>query len=130
MENIGYIISLALVEIMGDFALEKYANTGDIYAGVVGCVGYMGVVYFLVKSLEGSSILYVNGMWDGFSSLFESLAAFFVLGERFSRWEQYLGLALTIVGVGLLKTKSTDVLTTPYKGFIKKQFEFFHGIHL
>lgn len=124
MENIGYIISLAIIEIMGDFALEKYANTGDLYSGFVGCVGYMGVVYFLVKSLEGSSILYVNGMWDGFSSLFESLAAFVLLGERFARWEQYLGLALTIVGVVLLKTKPTDVLKTPYK------IEFFHGIHL
>ena len=106
MNQIWYLIFLAIVEIIGDFAFERYANTGSINAFSLGIVGYIGVVYFLIKSLRGSTILYVNGMWDGISSLVESLMAFLYLGERFDRPIQYVGLGLIIVGLFCLKSNS------------------------
>lgn len=69
---------------------------------------YVGVVFFLIKSLVGSNILYVNGMWDGISGLIESAAAFIFLKERFHHPLQYVGLAMTIIGIFLLKNKSYD----------------------
>jgi multidrug transporter EmrE-like cation transporter len=42
-------------------------------------------------------------MWDGVSGLFESLAAYYFLGERFEHNNQYLGLGLIILGMFLLK---------------------------
>lgn len=105
MEQIWYLILLSAVEIIGDFALEKYANTGSIDAFSIGVLGYIGVVYFLIQSLRGSSILYVNGMWDGISSILESLAAYFYLGERFEDPMQYFGLLLISVGLFYLKKK-------------------------
>lgn len=103
MKQIWYLIFLSAVEIIGDFALENYANTGSIDAFLLGILGYIGVVYFLIKSLRGSTILYVNGMWDGISSILISLAAFFYLGERFENPRQYFGLLLIIVGLFYLK---------------------------
>ena len=113
MDPFQTLVWLAIVEIIADFALENYANTGNLATGLLGATGYVGVVALLVQSLRGSTILYVNGMWDGISSLAESLAAFVFLGERFTRWEQYLGLGLTLVGLFLLKSRPGD---SPPKG--------------
>jgi multidrug transporter EmrE-like cation transporter len=71
----------------------------------LGILGYIGVVYFLIQSLRGSTILYVNGMWDGISSILISIAAFFYLGERFEDPMQYFGLLLITVGLFYLKKK-------------------------
>ena len=101
------IIPLAFIEIIGDFALERYANHGGILPLSIGIGGYMGVVYFLISALKGSSILLVNGAWDGVSTLIESIAAYVILGERFHNYSQYAGLGLLIIGLYLLKVPKT-----------------------
>lgn len=94
---------LALVEIFGDFSLKEFANTGRSHALVIGSGWYGLVVYFLIQSLRGSTVLFVNGAWDALSGILESLAAFFILGERFQRVSQYLGLGLIFTGIFLLR---------------------------
>jgi multidrug transporter EmrE-like cation transporter len=100
-----YLIVLCLVEILGDFSLEKYTKTWAIEDLSKGIFYYIAVVFFLIKSLVGSNILYVNGMWDGISGLIESMAAYFYLGERLDTTYQYFGLGFIIVGIILLKKK-------------------------
>ncbi len=100
------LIWLSIVEVFGDFALENYAHTGALASLGKGVAGYIGVVYFLIKSLQGSNILYINGMWDGISCLIESLAAIVFLGQRFTDPMQYLGMFMVIGGIMLLKNKN------------------------
>jgi multidrug transporter EmrE-like cation transporter len=97
------ITMMSLVEIVGDFSLKQFANHGGIESLALGIGGYIGVVYFLIRSLQGSTVLLVNGAWDGVSTLIESVAAFVILGERFEHVSQYVGLLLIIVGLFLLK---------------------------
>ena len=94
---------LSLTEIFGDFALKKYANEGGLDFLAYGLLGYAGVIYFLIKSLQGSSILMVNAAWDGISAFIVSLMAYLVLGERFSDPNQYIGIGLIIAGLFFLK---------------------------
>ena len=103
MQQIYYLVLLSVVEIFGDFALERYVNHGVLYGLFGGIIGYIGVVYFFIKSLKGSTVLYVNGMWDGMSALLESVAAFIILGERLNSSKQYIGLFLIIIGLFFLK---------------------------
>ena len=63
------IIALSIVEIIGDFALKEFSNKGGILPLTIGIGGYIGVVYFLIISLQGSTVLMVNGAWDGMSAL-------------------------------------------------------------
>jgi multidrug transporter EmrE-like cation transporter len=106
-DNIYYIILLCIVEIFGDFALEKYAinknGPYNYFYLLSGCILYIFVVYFLIKSLENSNILYVNGMWDGISAIIESLSAMIFLGESFQHNIQYLGLVFIIIGLFFIK---------------------------
>ncbi len=98
------VLILALVEIVGDFGLKKYANTGVLSSLFTGIGGYVMVVIMLIVSLKNSSVLYVNNAWDGLSSLLESIAAFVFLGERFSSSSQYFGVIMIIGGIYFLKT--------------------------
>lgn len=106
--NLTDIILLSLVEIIGDFALKRFANEGGAVYFATGIVGYMGVIYFLIRSLQGSTILMVNGAWDGVSTLIESIAAFIFLGERFEHIGQYIGLLLIVLGLFLLRIPLKD----------------------
>jgi len=72
------------------------------------------VIYFLIKSLQGSSILLVNGAWDGISAIIESVAAMIFLGQRFESIYEYLGLAFIIIGLFFLRIPITR----------KKEFKF------
>lgn len=97
------IVLLSAVEIFGDFNLRWYAETDKpVYLGA-GILGYAGVVYWLVVSLKSYNVLYVNGMWDGISGLIESVAAYVVLGDRFDKPHNYIGLLLVILGIFLMK---------------------------
>ena len=97
------ILTLSVVEIIGDFALKEFANKGGLLPLLIGIGGYIGVVYWLIVSLQDSNILLVNGAWDGISTIVESIAAYIFLGERFNSHIQYIGLVLIIIGVYLLK---------------------------
>jgi multidrug transporter EmrE-like cation transporter len=98
---------LSLTEVFGDFALKKYANEGGLTFLAYGVLGYVGVIYFLIQSLRGSSLLMVNVAWDGISAFIESLLAFVVLGERFSDPNQYIGIGLIVAGLFFLKIPLT-----------------------
>lgn len=96
------IFILSLTEIIGDFALKKFANAGGLMYLLLGIVGYIGVIFWLIVSLQGSTILMVNGGWDGISSIIESIAAYVFLGERFHNYWQYVGLLCIFIGLYLL----------------------------
>lgn len=97
------ITLLILTEIVGDFGYKKFADKGGIEYFSVGTIGYIGVIYFLIRSLQGSQVLVVNAAWDGLSALFESIAAMIILGERFDDPMKYLGIIFIIVGLFFLK---------------------------
>jgi len=97
------IFALSVSEIIGDFAFKEFANNGGLAPLLIGFGGYVLVMCFLVISLQGSTILLVNGAWDGMSAAIESTAAYIFLGERFHNYLQYVGLCIIILGIFLLK---------------------------
>ena len=97
------ITLLILTEIIGDFGFQNFANHGGLTPFAVGITGYIGVIYFLIKSLQGSQVLLVNAAWDGFSALIESIAAIIVLGERFDDPCKYFGIVLIVTGLFFLR---------------------------
>jgi multidrug transporter EmrE-like cation transporter len=101
--SLPQIVGLTLVEIVGDFAFKEYANNGGLLPLLGGIGGYIGVMIMLVISLQGSTVLMVNGAWDGISAVIESIFAFFILGERFHNYLQYVGLVFICGGLYLLK---------------------------
>ena len=93
------LLPLVFTEIVGDFGFKKFANSGGVTNFAIGIFGYIGVVYYLIRSLQGSSVLLVNAMWDGMSALLESLAAIIFLGERLDEPIKYIGIVFIIIGI-------------------------------
>lgn len=98
-----HIVFLSFVEVYGDFSLRFYAQTNNLKWLAHGVAGYVGVVFFLIQSLKHNNVLYVNGLWDGVSGVVESIAAYYILGDRLQKSSEYIGLIFIIAGVFLLK---------------------------
>jgi len=113
--DIGFIV---LTEIVGDFGYKMFAKNGGITNFLIGTGGYVGVIYFLIKTLQYSNILMVNAVWDGVSALLESLAAYYVLGERFHDPWKYFGIVLIVAGLFFLKMP----MVSPHKFVFPKFF--------
>ena len=94
---------LSVLEVFGDFMIKRYATLGSLSSLGLGVMGYVGVVAALIWSFHTGNVLIINGLWDGMSTLIESLAAYFILGDRLENPLQYMGLMLIVVGVFLLK---------------------------
>jgi len=96
---------MSLSEIVGDFGFKNVARLGfgNVQGWMAGISGYIGVIYFLIRSLRVGNVLYTNAAWDGVSAIIESLAAFFIMGERLTNPFQYMGLGLIIAGLFSLK---------------------------
>jgi multidrug transporter EmrE-like cation transporter len=94
---------MSVAEIIGDFGFKGVARVGDLQSWLTGLGGYVGVIYFLIKSLRVGNVLYVNAAWDGISAILESLAAFFIMGERLTNKWQYIGIVFIIMGLFSLK---------------------------
>jgi multidrug transporter EmrE-like cation transporter len=94
---------LSLTEIVGDFGFRFFAENGQINGFLQGMFGYVGVIFFLIRSFKTGNVTYVNGMWDGISGLFETVAAYVILGERLSSVWNYLGIVMIAMGLVFLK---------------------------
>ena len=97
------VSALSISEIVGDFGFKGVARFGDINSWLTGIGGYIGVIYFLIRSLRVGNVLYTNAAWDGISAVLESLFAFFIAGERLTNPVQYMGVVFIIAGLFALK---------------------------
>jgi multidrug transporter EmrE-like cation transporter len=101
--SLPQIVALSAIEVIGDVGFKEYANKGGIANLAQGIIGYIGVMALLVINLQGSTLLLVNGAWDGISCLIESIYVYLFLGERFDDFSQYIGLVFIVIGISLLK---------------------------
>lgn len=98
------ITLMSLTEIVGDFGFKGVARHPSLTNWATGIGGYIGIIYYLIKSLRVGNVTYVNGMWDGISGILETLVAYIVFGERLNNKWQYLGILMIAVGLMILKT--------------------------
>jgi multidrug transporter EmrE-like cation transporter len=103
------IVLLSFAEVLGDFGFKTFARTGANASFAQGSLGYIAVIYFLIKSLREGNVLYVNGMWDGMSAIIESVAAYLILGERLTKPSEYFALILIITGVFMLHAPAGSI---------------------
>jgi multidrug transporter EmrE-like cation transporter len=116
------LLPLIFTEIVGDFGFKEFANYGGITNFTVGLSGYVGVIYYLIRSLQGSNILLVNAVWDALSAIIESIAAIIILGERFDDPCKYLGIILIFAGLYFLKMPLFRKHTFKFPTLIKESF--------
>lgn len=101
--SLPQIFALSAIEIVGDVAFKLFANdSGIVYLGI-GAVAYTIMTGILIVALQNSSILMVNNSWDAMNTVLQSIVGYFLLGERFEHYTQYLGIGFVVIGMYLLK---------------------------
>lgn len=105
--SLPQILILSLIEIVGDFGLKSFANKGGLISLATGIGGYIGVISMLIVCLQNSTLMMVNGAWDGISGILSPIAAYIFLGERFQHTSQYLGIIMISAGLYFLKVPLT-----------------------
>jgi multidrug transporter EmrE-like cation transporter len=93
------ILLLSFVEYFGDANLKLYARKGRNINLIYGIIFYGFVIKFLIQALKSSNLIYANGMWDGVSTLVETVLAYYLLHESLSNPIQCLGLVMVIAGI-------------------------------
>ena len=93
------IIAVSTIEYFGDQNLKKFAKTGKTSNLVYGIIFYALMLKLLIEALKQSNLIYMNGMWDGISTILGTLFAWWLLRERLSNPMQWLGLVLIFLGL-------------------------------
>lgn len=94
-----YILLLSLSQLLGDYSTYTYIKTNENNKYLLlSLIGYIGVIYFSIKSLQTFKMVYVIGMWNGLSILLSTLVSYFILNEETPR-AQYAGLFIICVGM-------------------------------
>jgi multidrug transporter EmrE-like cation transporter len=97
------VLAMTLAEIFGNANFKNFAGAGGHHGHLAGgLIGYLGVMFFLVKSFASTSMLVTTFMWEGMITVLGSAYAFLILGERFTSWIQYLGAALAVLSVWMV----------------------------
>ena len=93
------IIAVSLVEYFGDQNFQKFAKTGKTSNLVYGVIFYAFMLKLLIEALKKANLIYMNGMWDGISTIIGTIFAWWLLHERLSNPMQWLGLLLILLGL-------------------------------
>ena len=91
---------MSVTEIFGNFNIQRYAQTNRTNDLILGLLGYIGVIFFLIRSFNHGNMLWVGVMWEGMIIVLSTAFAYFYLGERFSHPIQYFGILLGLLAMG------------------------------
>jgi drug/metabolite transporter (DMT)-like permease len=99
---IPQILAMGAAETYGNYNLKNYAFSNNKYQLFKGLFAWSLVLYLLVMSFRNHNMMHVSMMWEFSITLFTVLTAYFVMGERFTDWKQWLGVLIIFMGAWLI----------------------------
>ena len=104
----GPLVNICLMscaEIFGNANFQKYSSSNAMHHCILGILGYIGVIYFLIKSFGHGNMMWVSTLWQSSVILLSASFAYFYLGERFHHPVQYIGILLGALAVFCVQYK-------------------------
>ena len=105
MNFILIIIILSLAEFVGDANFRLYSRNKKFKNLIFALVGYIFVFKFLIEALKQRNLILTNGMWNAIQTVIETALAYWLLHERLTSWQQWVGLSLIVFGIVFLNYK-------------------------
>lgn len=94
--SILYVLAMTASELFGNAHLKWFAERGHHHHLGMGIMAYAIVLFFLIKSLASQSMMWTCIMWEAMIVIGGALTAYFVFGEKFTHWIQWLGVLFAI----------------------------------
>jgi hypothetical protein len=90
------ILAMTAAELVANTHLKWFADEGRHHHLATAIAGYLIVIFFLVKSLSRESMMWTCIMWEAMIVIGGALTAYFIFGEKFTHWIQWLGILLAL----------------------------------
>ena len=87
---------MTAAELFGNAHLKWFAENGSHHHLGIGVLAWGLVLALLIKSLAQKSMMWTCIMWEAMIVIGGALVAYFVFGERFNHWIQWLGILLAV----------------------------------
>ncbi len=92
------IIAMGAAETYANMNLKEYALNGKKSCLILGILAWAFVIYLLIKSFRTHNLMHVSILWEFAITIFTAGSAYFILGERFTSWVQWMGVVLVFLG--------------------------------
>ena len=91
------ILGMTAAELFGNAHLKWYAENGRGHHLGLGVLAWLLVLLLLVQVfLKGKSMMWTCIMWEAMIVLGGALTAYFIFGEKFNHWVQWLGVLFAL----------------------------------
>jgi multidrug transporter EmrE-like cation transporter len=91
-----YVLSMTAAELFGNTHLKWFTERGHHHHLGLGILAYGIVLFFLIKSLASKSMMWTCIMWEAMIVIGGALTAYFIFGEKFTHWIQWLGVLMAL----------------------------------
>jgi multidrug transporter EmrE-like cation transporter len=96
------VLLMTVAELFGNAHLKWYAENGKNHHVALGVIAWLVVLIFLVKTLKSQSMMWTCIMWEAAIVVGGAITAYFVFGEKFTHWVQWLGVLFALAAAIVL----------------------------
>jgi len=108
-----FVLAMTSAELFGNAHLKWFAENGKHHHLGLGILAWVVVLYFLVKTLKNSDMMWTCIMWEAMIVVGGAITAYIFFGEKFTHWIQWLGL-LFALGAAICINYSCPSTIKPY----------------
>ena len=90
------VAAMTGAELLGNSHLKWFAENGSAHHLGIGLFAWAVTIFFLIKSLGQKSLMWTCIMWEAMIVIGGALVAYFIFGEKFNHWIQWLGILLAL----------------------------------
>jgi multidrug transporter EmrE-like cation transporter len=87
---------MTLAELFGNANLKFFADGKGHHHLSIGIVSWFVALFFLVESLRSESLMWTCVIWEAMIIIGGALTAYFIFGEKFTHWIQWLGILFAL----------------------------------
>lgn len=90
------VLAMTSAELFGNAHLKWFADNKKNHHLIFGILAWAAVLFFLVKTLENSNMMWTCIMWEAMIVIGGAITAYIFFGEKFTHWVQWLGLLFAL----------------------------------
>ena len=96
--NLGvlFVLTMTIFELIGNTHLKWFSENNSQHHLILGTFAYIGVIFFLIQSFNSSSLMWTCIMWEAMIVVGGAATAYFIFGEKFDHWIQWLGILFAL----------------------------------
>ena len=94
--SVPLVVAMTGAELLGNAHFKWFVENGSHHHLGIGVVAWAFTLFLLIKSLAQKSLMWTCIMWEACVVIGGALTAYFIFGEKFNHWIQWLGILLAI----------------------------------